>query len=78
MLKRRFLGTGAAAILLVTAVAVPVVAQDQDTSDKRIAFSNNYAANSWRQAMLKSWTSQRRPGRRRWRRRRGRRAHDGA
>lgn len=26
-----------------------------DTSDKRIALSNNYAGNSWRQAMLKSW-----------------------
>ena len=26
-----------------------------DTSDKKIAFSNNYAGNSWRQAMLRSW-----------------------
>ncbi|MDH5798332.1 MAG: ABC transporter substrate-binding protein, partial [Paracoccaceae bacterium] len=26
-----------------------------DTSDKRIALSNNYAGNSWRQAMLGSW-----------------------
>jgi ribose transport system substrate-binding protein len=26
-----------------------------DTSEKRIALSNNYAANSWRQAMLASW-----------------------
>src|SRR5215212_10348128 len=26
-----------------------------DTSGKRIAFSNNYAGNSWRQAMLKSY-----------------------
>jgi len=26
-----------------------------DTSDKKIALSNNYAGNSWRQAMLKSW-----------------------
>ena len=26
-----------------------------DTSDKRIAFSNNYAGNSWRQAMLNSY-----------------------
>ena len=25
------------------------------TSDKKIAFSNNYAGNSWRQAMLKSY-----------------------
>ncbi len=28
-----------------------------DTSDKRIALSNNYAGNSWRQAMLRSWES---------------------
>jgi ribose transport system substrate-binding protein len=26
-----------------------------DTSDKRVALSNNYAGNSWRQAMLRSW-----------------------
>ena len=26
-----------------------------DTADKRIALSNNYAGNSWRQAMLSSW-----------------------
>ncbi|PWL16323.1 ABC transporter substrate-binding protein [Falsochrobactrum shanghaiense] len=26
-----------------------------DTSSKKIAFSNNYAGNSWRQAMLESW-----------------------
>ena len=26
-----------------------------DTSDMRIALSNNYAGNSWRQAMLRSW-----------------------
>lgn len=26
-----------------------------DTSDKRIALSNNYAGNSWRQVMLESW-----------------------
>jgi ribose transport system substrate-binding protein len=28
-----------------------------DTSDKRIALSNNYAGNSWRQAMLESWAT---------------------
>ncbi|MCC5972788.1 MAG: ABC transporter substrate-binding protein [Rubellimicrobium sp.] len=33
-------------------MAVPAVA---DTSDSRIALSNNYAGNSWRQAMLTSW-----------------------
>ena len=45
---------GVAALLAAT-IAAPVVAQDGDTSDKRVGFSNNYAANSWRQAMLKSW-----------------------
>ena len=34
------------------AAAAPVLA---DTADKRIALSNNYAGNSWRQAMLTSW-----------------------
>ncbi len=33
-------------------IAVPVLA---DTSGARIALSNNYAGNSWRQAMLTSW-----------------------
>src|ERR1700749_1660708 len=32
--------------------AAPALA---DTSDKKIAFSNNYAGNSWRQAMLNSY-----------------------
>jgi ribose transport system substrate-binding protein len=32
-----------------------------DTSDKRIALSNNYAGNSWRQAMLTSWDTVTRP-----------------
>jgi len=30
-------------------------AAEADTAKKRIALSNNYAGNSWRQAMLKSW-----------------------
>ncbi len=30
-------------------------AQAADTAKKKIALSNNYAGNSWRQAMLKSW-----------------------
>ncbi|MEQ8480572.1 MAG: ABC transporter substrate-binding protein [Hoeflea sp.] len=38
----------------VIAVAMPMAA-NADTSDKRIALSNNYAGNSWRQAMLTSW-----------------------
>jgi ribose transport system substrate-binding protein len=28
-----------------------------DTSSLKIALSNNYAGNSWRQAMLKSWSN---------------------
>lgn len=36
------------------ACAVPAAAL-ADTSDKKIALSNNYAGNSWRQAMLTSW-----------------------
>ncbi|WP_179953910.1 ABC transporter substrate-binding protein [Denitrobaculum tricleocarpae] len=46
--------------LLSLGAAAAVVAMSQtsafaDTSDKRIALSNNYAGNSWRQAMLTSW-----------------------
>jgi ribose transport system substrate-binding protein len=37
---------------MIAVVALPAVA---DTSEKRIALSNNYAGNSWRQAMLTSW-----------------------
>jgi ribose transport system substrate-binding protein len=44
-------------LLLATAVAVGLASGSAlaDTSDKRIALSNNYAGNSWRQAMLRSW-----------------------
>lgn len=42
-----------AAIFAMMASIAPVHA---DTSDKRIALSNNYAGNSWRQAMLESWS----------------------
>ncbi|NDR57599.1 ABC transporter substrate-binding protein [Pseudoruegeria sp. M32A2M] len=41
---------GVAALALVAGAA-----QAEDTSGKRIALSNNYAGNSWRQAMLQSW-----------------------
>ena len=45
--------------LLMCAAAVIALGVGQpasaDTSDKRIALSNNYAGNSWRQAMLRSW-----------------------
>jgi ribose transport system substrate-binding protein len=45
------------ALLAATAVlaSVPASAQNADTSKKKIVLSNNYAGNSWRQAMLKSW-----------------------
>lgn len=44
----------ATSLLLTTIVAASGQAY-ADTSDKRIALSNNYAGNSWRQAMLSSW-----------------------
>ena len=40
------------AFCAVAALSGPVLA---DTSARKIAFSNNYAGNSWRQAMLKSY-----------------------
>jgi ribose transport system substrate-binding protein len=40
---------------LAAALAISAGAAHADTSDKRIALSNNYAGNSWRQAMLRSW-----------------------
>jgi ribose transport system substrate-binding protein len=42
-------------ILLTAAIAFMAAPAAADTSDKRIALSNNYAGNSWRQAMLTSW-----------------------
>jgi ribose transport system substrate-binding protein len=43
--------------LILTALCVSLLAgfSNAATSDKKIALSNNYAGNSWRQAMLKSW-----------------------
>ena len=43
-----------AATMLATAMTGTASA---DTSGKRIVLSNNYAGNSWRQAMLKSWAT---------------------
>lgn len=40
------------AALLATVAGGAALAQ---SADKRVALSNNYAGNSWRQAMLKSW-----------------------
>ncbi len=47
-----------AKILFASAALTGVMAAGSalaDTSSKKIAFSNNYAGNSWRQAMLQSW-----------------------
>lgn len=49
MTVKKSLILGALAVVLATSTAYA------DTSSKRIAFSNNYAGNSWRQAMLKSY-----------------------
>ncbi len=49
MLKKAFACTIALAAMLAASSAIA------DTKDKKIALSNNYAGNSWRQAMLKSW-----------------------
>lgn len=49
MLKRHAIWLSAAAVLCTAGAA------SADTSDKTIALSNNYAGNSWRQAMLQSW-----------------------
>ena len=43
----------ALAASLLAALATPTLAAD--TTSKKIALSNNFAGNSWRQAMLKSW-----------------------
>lgn len=46
-----------ARLLALAALAATVIvgSASADTSGKKIAFSNNYAGNSWRQAMLKSY-----------------------
>ena len=49
MLNKLLISASIVALCLTTPMAAA------DTSDKRIALSNNYAGNSWRQAMLESW-----------------------
>jgi ribose transport system substrate-binding protein len=44
-------------LLAGCALAVLPLAAAADTAEKRIALSNNYAGNSWRQAMLTSWST---------------------
>ena len=48
---KKFVIFGALAVALLSTTAMA------DTSGKKIAFSNNYAGNSWRQAMLKSYAA---------------------
>lgn len=48
---KKVLVLGALAVALMSGTAMA------DTSGKKIAFSNNYAGNSWRQAMLKSYAA---------------------
>ena len=52
-MKRTTFAASAAALLFGTTILASTAMAD--TSDKRIALSNNYAGNSWRQAMLTSW-----------------------
>jgi ribose transport system substrate-binding protein len=49
-MMKKGLVLGALALALASGTALA------ETSAKRIALSNNYAGNSWRQAMLESWT----------------------
>lgn len=48
----KFWGVALASSVAVVCAALPAAAE---TSGKKIALSNNYAGNSWRQAMLASW-----------------------
>ena len=47
--------TGVLSLAIAVAAASIAGSALADTSDRRIALSNNYAGNSWRQAMLQSW-----------------------
>ena len=51
--SRAWMVLGLACLLLVSALNTGAIAKD--TSGMRIALCNNYAGNSWRQSMLKSW-----------------------
>ena len=50
MYKKTIIAAVALSVALTAGIA------SADTSGKTIALSNNYAGNSWRQAMLKSWS----------------------
>jgi ribose transport system substrate-binding protein len=49
MFQKTIIAAVALSVALTAGIAIA------DTSGKKIALSNNYAGNSWRQAMLKSW-----------------------
>ena len=51
MFRKSLLCAAAAAMAVVAGAGIA----NADTKDKKIALSNNYAGNSWRQSMLKSW-----------------------
>ena len=53
MTKRTLMTAVVLGLMTTLSVGTPVYAAD--TAKKKIALSNNYAGNSWRQAMLKSW-----------------------
>jgi ribose transport system substrate-binding protein len=57
-MKKSILMTSALGLALCAATGTAALA---DTSGKRIALSNNYAGNSWRQAMLTSWETVTKP-----------------
>src|ERR1700729_4256221 len=50
-----FMNRNISMLALATVAGLFAGPASADTSDKKIAFSNNYAGNSWRQAMLKSY-----------------------
>ncbi len=49
MLKKALICAASISVMMIAGAA------HADTKGKKIALSNNYAGNSWRQAMLKSW-----------------------
>lgn len=61
MMTRPTLSATALGSVLAAALSVAALPALADTSDKRIALSNNYAGNSWRQAMLTSWETVTKP-----------------
>ena len=75
-MTRSTFSAAALVAMIAATVAVPALAQDADTSDKGICFSNTKADNTWRQAMLRELGGAQAAGRRRRRGRVGGRKHD--